>query len=85
MKEQFNFFYVNAVGNGSIFVGPKFRAIEDDEERVELITEAHEVLKEAGIEVSRILKNEDYGDLSFYINNKLEDAIEILKEIDEEF
>ena len=85
MTEHFNFFFVKAVGNGSIFVGPKFSTIEEEEEREEIIRIAHKQLEEAAIDVSRIMTNEDYGELSFYINNKLKDALEILHEIDEEF
>jgi len=85
LTEHFNFFFVKAVGNGSLFVGPKFSTIEEEEERIEIMNLAHRQLKEAAIDVSRLLKNEDYGELSFYINNKLKDALEILHEIDEEF
>ncbi|HUT81302.1 MAG TPA: hypothetical protein VMZ29_08880 [Candidatus Bathyarchaeia archaeon] len=85
MPEYFNFFFVKAVGNGSLFVGAKFAAIEEEEEKEELMKMAHEALEEAFIDVSRILHDEDYGDMSFYINNKLEKALEILHEIDEEF
>ena len=85
MTEYFNFFFVKAVGNGSLFVGPKFKVIENDKDREELLNMAHQALKNAYIDVSRILINEDYGDLSFYINNRLRDALDILHEIDEEY
>ncbi|MBN1328626.1 MAG: hypothetical protein JXA54_04055 [Candidatus Heimdallarchaeota archaeon] len=85
MADFFNFFFVKPVGNGSLFVGPKFAVIEEDVEKEELMKIAHEALVEAFIDVSRILRDEDYGELSFYINNKLDKALEILHEIDEEF
>ena len=85
MTEYFNFFYVKAVGNGSLFVGPKFKVIEDEKEQEELMELAHRKLTDAVIDVSRILKDEDYGALRFYVNNKLKDALEILREIDEDF
>lgn len=85
MTEHFNFFFVKAVGNGSLFVAPKLATISDEKEKEELINIAHQALEEAAIDVSRILKSEDYGELRFYINNRLEDALEILHEIDEEF
>ncbi|MHA1739436.1 MAG: hypothetical protein ACTSXA_14970 [Candidatus Heimdallarchaeota archaeon] len=85
MTEYFNFFYVKAVGNGSLFVGPKFKVIEDEKEQEDLLELAHRKLKDAVIDVSRILKDEDYGALRFYINDKLKDALEILHEIDEDY
>ncbi|MHA1127142.1 MAG: hypothetical protein ACTSO7_05270 [Candidatus Heimdallarchaeota archaeon] len=85
MTEHFNFFYVKAVGNGSLFVGPKFRVIEDENDQEDLMELAHRKLTDAVIDVSRILKDEDYGALRFYVNNKLKAALEILHEIDEEY
>jgi len=85
MSHHFNFLYVKAVGNGSLFVGPNFRSLEEADERQEIITMAHKALEEAYIDVSRILKDEFYGEPSFYINNKLKKALEILQEIDENF
>ena len=85
MTEYFEFFYVKAVGNGSLFVGPKFKVIEDEKEQEDLMELAHRKLTDAVIEVSRILKDEDYGALRFYINNKLKDALKILHEIDEDY
>jgi hypothetical protein len=85
MTEHFNFFYVKAVGNGSLFVGPKFKVIEDEKEQEELMELAHRKLTDAVIDVSRILKDENYGAVRFYVNNKLKDALEILHEIDEDF
>ncbi|MFW9925115.1 MAG: hypothetical protein ACFFDW_17735 [Candidatus Thorarchaeota archaeon] len=85
MSEHFHFFFVKAVGNGSLFVGPKFQVLEDDDEREEIITMAHQALKEVAIDVSNIIKNEDYDDPYFYINNRLNDALEILHELDEDY
>lgn len=85
MTEHFNFFFVKAVGNGSLFVGPKFSTIDDEKEREEIMIMAHNQLENAAIDVSRMQKNEDYGELSFYVNNRLKDALDILHEIDEEF
>ena len=85
MTEHFNFFFVKAVGNGSLFVAPKFSTINNEKEKDELINIAHRALTEASIDVSRVMRSEDYGELRFYINNRLEDALEILHEIDEEF
>ncbi len=85
MIEYFSFFYVRAMNNGSLFVGPKLSVIEHPKEIKELMEQAHRALKDASIDVSRILEDENYGELRFYINNKLEAAIEILHEIDEEF
>ncbi|MHA1367645.1 MAG: hypothetical protein ACTSP5_14715 [Candidatus Heimdallarchaeota archaeon] len=76
MTEYFNFFYVKAVGNGSLFVGPKFKVIEDEKEQEDLLELAHRKLKDAVIDVSRILKDEDYGALRFYINDKLNHEID---------
>ncbi|MHA1156650.1 MAG: hypothetical protein ACTSQK_11125 [Candidatus Heimdallarchaeota archaeon] len=85
MTEHFNFFFVKAVGNGSLFVGPKFSTIENEKEREEIMMLALKLLQNAAIDVSRMQKNEDYGELSFYINNRLKDALEILHEIDDDF
>ena len=85
MTEYFNFFFVKAVGNGSLFVGPKLAIFEDDKEKEDLIYTAHKALTEAAIDVSRILKDEDYGELRFFINNRLKDALEILHEIDDDY
>ncbi len=85
MTEYFNFFFVKAVGNGSLFVGPKFSTIEEEKEREEIMLTAHRQLENAAIDISRMQKNEDYGELSFYINNRLKDALDILHEIDEDF
>ncbi len=85
MTEHFNFFFVKAVGNGSLFVGPKFSTIENEKEREEIMRLALKLLQNAAIDVSRMQKNEDYGELSFYINNRLKDALEILHEIDDDF
>ncbi|NHJ86325.1 MAG: hypothetical protein FK734_12750 [Asgard group archaeon] len=85
MTHHFNFFFVKAVGNGSLKVGPKFATIEEEEERREIIEEAHKALEEASVDVSRILEDEFYGEVSFFINNKLERALEILREIDEDY
>ena len=85
MTEHFNFFYVRAVGNGSLFIGPKFKVIEDEKEQEELMNLAHRKLTDAVIDVSRVMKDEDYGALRFYVNNKLKAALEILNEIDEDF
>jgi len=85
MTEHFNFFYVKAVGNGSLFVGPKFRIIEDEKDQEDLMELAHRKLTDAVIDVSRMLNDEDYGALRFYVNNKLKDALEILHEIDEDY
>jgi len=85
MTEFFNFFFVKAVGNGSLFVGPNFKVIEDEEEQEELMELAHRKLTEAYIDVSKIMSEEDYGDLRFYINNKIKEALEILHEIDEDY
>ncbi len=85
MPEFFKFFYVKAIGNGSLFVGPKYSVLEDAKEKEELMYSAHKALTEESIDVSRIMMDEDYGELRFYINNKLEKALEILHEIDDEF
>ena len=85
MTEHFSFFFVRAMDNGSLFVGPKLSVIENPKEIRKLLEQAHRALKNASIDVSRILADENYGELRFYINNKLEAAIEILHEIDEEF
>ncbi len=85
MTEHFNFFFVKAVGNGSLFVGPKFSTIENEKEREEIMMLALKLLQDAAIDVSRMQKNEDYGELSFYINNRLKDALEILHDIDDDF
>lgn len=85
MTEHFNFFFVKAVGNGSLFVGPKFSTIENEKEREEIMMLALKLLQDAAIDVSRMLKNEDYGEPSFYINNRLKDALDILHEIDDDF
>jgi len=85
MTEHFNFFFVKPVGNGSLFVGPKLSNFKDDEEKEDLIYAAHEALVDAAIDVSKVLKDEDYGELRFYINNRLNDAIEILHEIDDNY
>jgi hypothetical protein len=71
--------------NGSLFIGPKFSAIEDTKEREELMQLAYSAIKEEAIDVSRLFTGEDFGDLRFYVNNRIEDALEILQEIDEEF
>ncbi|MBK5112632.1 MAG: hypothetical protein KGD59_08615 [Candidatus Heimdallarchaeota archaeon] len=85
MSEYFKFFFVKAVGNGSLFVGPKYSVLEESKEKEELMSLAHKTLTEAAIDVSRVMHDEDYGELRFYINNKLEKALEILHEIDDEF
>jgi hypothetical protein len=85
MSHYFRFFFVKAVGNGSLFVGPKLSVLEEVKEKEELMYQAHKILKEAAIDVSRVMQDETYGELRFYINNKLEKALEILQEIDEEF
>ncbi|NHJ05184.1 MAG: hypothetical protein EAX90_10190 [Candidatus Heimdallarchaeota archaeon] len=85
MTEHFDFFFVKPVGNGSLFVGPKLSTIKDDEEKEDLIYVAHKALVDAAIDVSKVLKDEDYGELRFYINNRLKDALEILHEIDEDY
>ncbi|MHA1213051.1 MAG: hypothetical protein ACTSSH_11375 [Candidatus Heimdallarchaeota archaeon] len=85
MTEHYNFFYVRAIGNGSLFVGPKFSNLENDKEKEELIIQAHKTLEEASIDVSRIRRDENYGEMSFYVNNKLHRALELLHEIDEDF
>ena len=85
MSEYFKFFFVKAVGNGSLFVGPKFSTIENEKEREEIMMLALKLLQDAAIDVSRMQKNEDYGELSFYINNRLKDALEILHDIDDDF
>ncbi|MHA1171134.1 MAG: hypothetical protein ACTSQ3_03525, partial [Candidatus Heimdallarchaeota archaeon] len=68
-----------------LFVGPKYSVLEDSKEKEELMLQTHKTLKDAAIDVSRVMEDEDYGELRFYINNKLERALEILREIDEEF
>jgi hypothetical protein len=85
MPEFFKFFYVKAIGNGSLFVGPKYSVLEDTKEKEEIMYNAHRVLTDAAIDVSRVMMDEDYGELRFYINNKLEKALELLHEIDDEF
>ncbi|NHJ32887.1 MAG: hypothetical protein FK732_08490 [Asgard group archaeon] len=85
MPEYFKFFFVKALGNGSLFVGPKYSVLEESKEKEELIYNAHKILAEAAIEVSQVMQDEDYGELRFYINSKLEKALEILHEIDDEF
>jgi len=85
LTEHYNFFYVRAIGNGSLFVGPKFSNLENDKEKEELIIQAHKTLEEASIDVSRIRRDENYGEMSFYVNNKLHRALELLHEIDEDF
>ena len=85
LTEHFNFFYVQALDNGSLFVGPKFSSLEKEEDREDIIKLAHKALKEAFIDVSGIRRDENYGEVSFYINNRLRDALDILHEIDEEF
>ena len=85
MTEYFQFFFVKAVGNGSLFVGPKYSVLEDAKEKEELMIQTHKTLKEAAIDVSRLMEDDKYGELRFYINNKLERALEILHEIDEEY
>lgn len=85
MSTYFKFFFVKAVGNGSLFVGPKYSVLEDSKEKEELMLQTHKTLVDAAIDISKIMHDEDYGELRFYINNKLERALEILHEIDEEF
>ena len=85
MTEYFHFFFVKAVGNGSLFVGPNLKVIENEEEQEELMELAHRKLTDAIIDVSRIMKDENYGNLRFYINNKLPAALEILHEIDDDY
>jgi len=85
MPEYFNFFYVRAVGNGSLYVGPNYRTLEEEDERLEVITLAHKALKEAAVDVSRILRDEYYQEPGFFVNNKLERALEILHEIDNDY
>ena len=85
MPEYFKFFFVKALGNGSLFVGPKYSVLEDTKEKEELMYNTHKTLTEAAIDVSRVMMDEDYGELRFYINNKLKKALEILHEIDDEF
>ena len=85
MAKYFQFFFVKAVGNESLTVGPNYRVLEEEEEKEEIIEIAHKAMTEEGIDVSRILKNEMFGDPYFYINNRLTDALEILQEIDEDY
>ena len=85
MTEHFNFFFVKAVGNGSLFVGPNFRTLENEEDQEDIMLIAHKALKDASIDVSNLLKSEDYGEMRFYINNRLEDALDILHEIDDDY
>lgn len=85
MSEHFHFYFVKPVGNGSLFVGPNFKVLEDEKDREEVIEIAHVALMEAAIDISSILRNEDYNDPFFYINNRLNDALEILHEIDEDY
>ena len=85
MSQHFNFFFVKAVGNGSLFVGPNFRTLENEEDQEDIMMLAHRTLKDAAVDVSNLLKSEDYAEMRFYINNRLEDALEILREIDEDY
>ncbi|NHJ38513.1 MAG: hypothetical protein FK731_00665 [Asgard group archaeon] len=85
MSEHYNYFYVRHLENGSLFVGPNYSTLEEAKDREEIMLMAHKALKEAAIDVSRILSDEYYDELRFYVNNRLEDAMEILHEIDEEY
>ncbi|MEA2070856.1 MAG: hypothetical protein U9O98_06145 [Asgard group archaeon] len=84
-KLYFEFFYVKPQATGSLFVGPKFKVIDDPEEINKLITEVHEKLEDHAIDISKIIRNQDYDNPYFYINNRLEEALDILREVDEEF
>jgi hypothetical protein len=85
MNNNYEFFFVRELSNGSLFVGPKFSTIAESEEKELLMKLAHEALGEEGIDVSRLLIDDDFGELSFFVNNRIEDAKIILQEIDEEF
>ncbi|NHK31622.1 MAG: hypothetical protein FK730_09735 [Asgard group archaeon] len=85
MTEHYTYFFVRALENGSLFVGPKYKTLEEAKEREEIMLTAHKTLKDAAIDVSRILTDEYYGEIRFYINNRLEDALEILHEIDNDY
>lgn len=85
MTEHYNYFYVRALDNGSLFVGPKYSTLDEAKEREDIMLLAHKTLKDAAIDVSRILSDEYYGEIRFYINNRMRDALEILHEIDEEY
>jgi hypothetical protein len=85
MAEHYTYFYVRALENGSLFVGPKYSTLEKAKDREDIMLTAHKTLKDAAIDVSRMLTDEYYGEIRFYINNRLEDALEILHEIDNDY
>ncbi|NHJ47941.1 MAG: hypothetical protein FK733_09145 [Asgard group archaeon] len=84
MSKHYNFFYVRALENGSLFVGPNYKVLADTKERENILLLAHKALKEASVDVSRI-QTDDYGEVRFYINNKIEAALDILQDIDDDY